>query len=146
MQAIMRNSEMLIKNHKENFSDLKKNDFQVLFEKRASQISSKKLILNDSKSLPFNFDDQTNKIASKQKTIPCCENIASLVAAFSKKIEEYTENVDEEYMTMIKMHVIPETENKLNEFFEENCKYLATSNDKFTIKKNYLRDNVFNKY
>lgn len=96
--------------------------------------------------IPFDFDHEIKKHNMIVNPNVVCGDLKSLVKNYQRKISLDTEVVDDEFMTGVKMKLIPENDKKLSDFFDFNDDFFAHSQNKFLLKQKYLQDCVFNKY
>ena len=91
----------------------------------------------------FDFDKAQDNYLQSQKYIESSNDLQNLVYSFKARIEELNENIDEDFMLNIKEKVIPDQEDKINEFFNQAEAYLKNVNNRADQKTYYLENYVY---
>jgi hypothetical protein len=92
-----------------------------------------------SSCVPFVFDQAVTSHTKTMRPCTVSSDLPFLVSHFKQKVQEFSENIDEEFMARIKLSVIPENSRRLNEFFHFSQGHLDSLNDPFLRKKMYFQ-------
>ena len=96
--------------------------------------------------MAFNFDKAQDIYLQNQRYIESSNDLQNLVAAFKARIDELNENIDEDFMLNITEKVIPEHEEKINEFFVQVESYLKNLDNKAEQRAYYLENYVYKRH
>lgn len=95
---------------------------------------------------PFVFDIEQSIFLKYSNSEPVSEDLYSLIQNLKHKIKSVTEYVDNDFMKKVKNMIIPDGVKQLEMFLNSMECQSIISTDRFSQRRYYLENYVFNKY
>ncbi len=93
----------------------------------------------------FNFEKEKQSFLKNLNVDIPSHELAAMVSSFKLRVNELKENIDEDFIANVRESVIPDQDEKINNFLEESAVYLRSSTNKALFRNFYIENFIYKK-